>query len=1222
MPGRSLIQWNCRGFRANFNELKILCERYNPLAFCLQETYFKPTDCPTFKNFCIYNSYGPDGNRPSGGTSILIRQDIIHSNIPLNTNLQVIALRVTLHKTITLCSIYLPPQSNFTSLELINLTNQLPSPYVIMGDFNGHNPLWGSNTTDAKGKRIEDFLEDQALCLLNDGSKTYLHPGYGTYSAIDLTLTVPDLMLDFSWRVLHDLHGSDHFPILAKIEEPDIEAREPRWRLDKADWEAYQRLCRERLQAHTVDERGGLDSFSATLLSIAAETIPKTSTIPKRPRNPWFDGECKKAINARKKAERKFHRRPTAENLQIFKIRRARARRIINAAKRQSWKDFVSGISSRTPMKKVWSMVRKVKGKGGDPRVQHLHIGTDIVTTPAEIAEKLADTFQHHSSSANCLNAFKQRKTREEQKSLHFGSNNTEHYNLPFTLEELNTSIKRAHSTAVGPDKIHYDFLKHLPVKVLKVLLGLFNNIWKSGQLPASWKEATVIPIPKPGKDHKNPTNYRPIALTSCLCKTMERMVNARLVWLLESEHLISDFQSGFRRGRSTLDHLVSLESFVREAFIKKEHAVAVFFDLEKAYDTTWKHGIMKDLHAMGFRGRLPIFIKSFLANRHFRVRLNSTYSAFHRQEMGVPQGSILSVTLFNIKINSITKVIKDNITCSLYVDDFLICYRGKHMHSIERQLQLSLNKIFTWSIENGFKFSKTKTVAVHFCQLRTPHLDPELRLDSDIIQVVEETKFLGLTFDHKLSFLPHILSLKSKCLKALDIIKVLSNTKWGADTRVLLRLYRALIRSKLDYGSQVYGSARKSYIQKLDTVHHQGLRLAMGAFRTSPIQSLYVLSQEPSLEKRRLKLALQFALKLKTNTSNPAHEYAFNCVNEELYDARPKSIRPFGLRVKPYLEDPDIDLDLLSQNHFTPIPPWQIRKPNINLSLSELKKSDTPPLTYRSRFLDIRDRFPLHMPCYTDGSKEGETVAAAAVGCDRRVAVRLPDHISIFTAEACGLFIALKIIQTSEVKNAIIFSDSKSCLEALNSLKTDHPVLVKIMTKLRILEKTGCNIQFCWIPGHVGITGNETADQAAKMGLQKNIQPCPIPHTDLRALVKEYIDQTWQAEWDELPANKLHSIFPTVKDAPRGGSGEGLLPLRKNRPQVSPACRKRRSKRGDSFAVSRDPCRWRKRSWCHEDILVAGVSHLPNTALWLLLHLDGRLERARSNQSAGHAKP
>ena len=145
--------------------------------------------------------------------------------------------------------------------------------------------------------------------------------------------------------------------------------------------------------------------------------------------------------------------------------------------------------------------------------------------------------------------------------------------------------------------------MKHLPAKVLGVLfIHSFNNILKRGQIAASWKEATVFPIPKPGKDHKNPTNYRPIALTSRLCKTMERMDNARLVWLLESEHLIPDFQSGFRRGRNTWP----LESFVRETFIKKEHAVAVCFDLEKAYDTTWKHGIMKDLHAMGFRGRLP----------------------------------------------------------------------------------------------------------------------------------------------------------------------------------------------------------------------------------------------------------------------------------------------------------------------------------------------------------------------------------------------------------------------------------------------------------------------------------------------------------------------------------------------------------------------------------------------------------------------------------------
>ena len=105
--------------------------------------------------------------------------------------------------------------------------------------------------------------------------------------------------------------------------------------------------------------------------------------------------------------------------------------------------------------------------------------------------------------------------------------------------------------------------------------------------------------------------------------------------------------------------------------------------------------------------------------------------------------------------------------------------------------------------------------------------------LYGSLIPVVEDFKFLGVLFDLKLSFIPHIKHLKAKCLKALNLLKVLSHTDWGADRTVLLQLYRSLIRSKLDYGSIVYGSARPSYISSLDTVQHQGLRLALGAFRT-----------------------------------------------------------------------------------------------------------------------------------------------------------------------------------------------------------------------------------------------------------------------------------------------------------------------------------------------------------------------------------------------------
>ena len=232
--------------------------------------------------------------------------------------------------------------------------------------------------------------------------------------------------------------------------------------------------------------------------------------------------------------------------------------------------------------------------------------------------------------------------------------------------------------SATGPDKIHYQMLKHLPENSLETLLNIFNYIWTTDKFPEDWTYATIIPIPKPGKDPSEPNNYWPIALTSCLCKTLERMINKRLTWFLESNNHISRFQSGFRSDRNATDNLVRLETFICDAFIKKEHVVAVFFDLEKAYDTTWRYGILKDINKLGLRGRLPTFIENFLADRAMHVRVGSSLSDYYDQEQGVHQGDVLSTTLFSIKINDIVKCLGNLTDCSLYVDDFCICYRSK----------------------------------------------------------------------------------------------------------------------------------------------------------------------------------------------------------------------------------------------------------------------------------------------------------------------------------------------------------------------------------------------------------------------------------------------------------------------------------------------------------------------------------------------------------------
>ncbi len=139
-------------------------------------------------------------------------------------------------------------------------------------------------------------------------------------------------------------------------------------------------------------------------------------------------------------------------------------------------------------------------------------------------------------------------------------------------------------------------------------------------------------------------------------------MVNARLIWYLEKQHILFRYQSGFRQNQSDNDQLIRFETYICNGLIKNCHVVSIFFDLEKAYDTTWRYGIVKDLHKTGIKGNMAAFIKNFLSHRNFTVRHENASSDMHKQETGVPQGSILSVTLFILKINSITESISTGI--------------------------------------------------------------------------------------------------------------------------------------------------------------------------------------------------------------------------------------------------------------------------------------------------------------------------------------------------------------------------------------------------------------------------------------------------------------------------------------------------------------------------------------------------------------------------------
>ena len=233
---------------------------------------------------------------------------------------------------------------------------------MILGDFNAHDPFWGSDHQTPKGRFMETFISQNDLCLFNNGSYTFLHFGNGSYSAIDLSFASPSIFDRFAWEVHDDCCGSDHFPIILTAAEDDNNIKHQRWKFKQADWNSFKALCSSRLNEHAFVSEDPIPDFSYILFEIAEITIPESS-VSSKPRKPWFDEECKQAIKDRKRAERTFRRSFSHSKLSSFRIYRAKARRTIKSKKRSSWKQFVSSINNRTPMHKIWNMINRIKGR-------------------------------------------------------------------------------------------------------------------------------------------------------------------------------------------------------------------------------------------------------------------------------------------------------------------------------------------------------------------------------------------------------------------------------------------------------------------------------------------------------------------------------------------------------------------------------------------------------------------------------------------------------------------------------------------------------------------------------------------------------------------------------------------------------------------------------------------------------------------------------------------
>lgn len=395
---------------------------------------------------------------------------------------------------------------------------------------------------------------------------------------------------------------------------------------------------------------------------------------------------------------------------------------------------------------------------------------------------------------------------------------------------------------ASGPDGIPAIVLRTCAPELSPILTRLFRLSLEAGKVPKVWKLANVQPVPKKGS-RADPANYRPISVTSILCKTMERVLNTKLLAYLETNDILSDRQYGFRRNRSTGDLLAYATYIWSEAIERHGEALAVSLDISKAFDRVWHHSLVGKLPSFGLPAGLCAWIADFLSDRSIQVVINGSSSDEMAINAGVPQGSVLSATLFLLHINDLLKPGTFG-----YADDSTVAERytssarasGSQIQSLREamvgRLNSSLEAVSAWGNANLVEFNAAKTQACLFSAKRS-QFSPAPTFRGAAVPITDCLDILGVTLTSTLNFGPFI---EAKAHLAAKKLGILAKVRQYFTQEQLLKLYQAQVRSCMEYCSHLWDGSARYQLDALEAIERRAKRIiGNDALVESKLQSL-----------------------------------------------------------------------------------------------------------------------------------------------------------------------------------------------------------------------------------------------------------------------------------------------------------------------------------------------------------------------------------------------
>ena len=311
--------------------------------------------------------------------------------------------------------------------------------------------------------------------------------------------------------------------------------------------------------------------------------------------------------------------------------------------------------------------------------------------------------------------------------------------------------------------------------------------------------------------------------------KLLERVIQQRLRSYLEDISFINKYQSGLRQAKSTDDHLFRLSQSAMESFNRREQVVAAFLDVEKSFDNVWHNGLGYKIFMLDLTTKMTRWLSDFPVGRVIQVNVNGFLSDKISSIAGVPQGSVLSPLLFLIYVNDLPNSHHRQNSKSQFADDTALWAASKNVQFAAKLLRKDLPKLAKWCAKWRIKLNPEKTKVIIFSRSPLARKSESVLIPyGERLKIYSQVKFLGITFDSKLTFQKHFEEILGRCNTRYHLVRLIVNKKRGPSPSTILQIYKQCVRPIFEYGYLSTITTSDTIISKIQRLQNKFIRLAL----------------------------------------------------------------------------------------------------------------------------------------------------------------------------------------------------------------------------------------------------------------------------------------------------------------------------------------------------------------------------------------------------------